>query len=165
MHQISHNAPFCNRNLHVCAHFCYKMVHFGIFAWCIVESVRWVYSREYHFQHDFHTLLYNIQRPSQCISSRPYLPIIIVEICWRYEERFGPELCSGCIIYGPAWTRIYLYMRINPRRLLRCLLGDYLSGRRCSMPGRWSNYAMPEVPGKLLPKVSSMDLYWVPCFF
>ena len=24
---ISHNAPFCNRNVHVCAHFCYK--------WCI----------------------------------------------------------------------------------------------------------------------------------
>ena len=25
--QISHNAPFCNRNVHMCAHFCYK--------WCI----------------------------------------------------------------------------------------------------------------------------------
>ena len=27
---ISHNAPFCNRNVHTCAHFCYKMVHCGI---------------------------------------------------------------------------------------------------------------------------------------
>ena len=25
--QISHNAPFCNRNAHTCAHFCYKVVH------------------------------------------------------------------------------------------------------------------------------------------
>ena len=29
---ISHNAPFCNRNVHMCAHFCYKMVHYGIFV-------------------------------------------------------------------------------------------------------------------------------------
>ena len=29
---ISHNAPFCNRNVHMCAHFCYKMVHCGIFV-------------------------------------------------------------------------------------------------------------------------------------
>ena len=27
---ISHNALFCNRNVHVCAHFCYEMVHYGI---------------------------------------------------------------------------------------------------------------------------------------
>ena len=32
----SHNAPFCNRNVHKCAHFCYKMVHCGIWDWCIV---------------------------------------------------------------------------------------------------------------------------------
>ena len=27
---ISNNAPFCNRNVYMCAHFCYKMVHCGI---------------------------------------------------------------------------------------------------------------------------------------
>ena len=32
----SHNAPFCNRNVHMCAHFCCKIVHCGIFVWCIV---------------------------------------------------------------------------------------------------------------------------------
>ena len=37
---ISHNAPFCNWNVHMCAHFCYKMEHFGIFNWCIVGFVR-----------------------------------------------------------------------------------------------------------------------------
>ena len=31
---ISHNAPLCNRNVHTCAHFCYKMVHCGIFVRC-----------------------------------------------------------------------------------------------------------------------------------
>ena len=39
---ISHNAPFCNRNVHTCAHFCYKMVHCGIFVWCIVGFERWL---------------------------------------------------------------------------------------------------------------------------
>ena len=38
---ISHNAPFCNRNVHMCAHFCYKIVHYGIFVQCIVGFVRW----------------------------------------------------------------------------------------------------------------------------
>ena len=33
---ISHNAIFCNRNVHMCAHFCYKMLHCGIFVKCIV---------------------------------------------------------------------------------------------------------------------------------
>ena len=42
---VSHSAPFCNRNVHMWAHFCCKMVHCGIFVWCIVELVRWVYCR------------------------------------------------------------------------------------------------------------------------
>ena len=33
---ISHNAPLCNRNVHMCAHFCYKLVHCGIWDLCIV---------------------------------------------------------------------------------------------------------------------------------
>ena len=41
--QISHNAPFCNRNVHTCAHFCYKMLHCGIWHRCILGFVRWVY--------------------------------------------------------------------------------------------------------------------------
>ena len=39
--QISHNAPFCNRNVHLCAHFCYKVVHYGIWDWCIVGLCIW----------------------------------------------------------------------------------------------------------------------------
>ena len=40
---VSHNAPFCNRNVHMCAHFCYKMVHCGIFVWCIMGFVLWLH--------------------------------------------------------------------------------------------------------------------------
>ena len=34
--QISHNAAFGNKNVHIYAHFCYKTVHCGIWDWCIV---------------------------------------------------------------------------------------------------------------------------------
>ena len=37
--QISNNAPFYNRNLHTGAHFCYKMVHSGMWDWCVVVFV------------------------------------------------------------------------------------------------------------------------------
>ena len=37
---VSHNATFCSRNVHRCAHFCYKMMHCGIFVWCIVGFVK-----------------------------------------------------------------------------------------------------------------------------
>ena len=40
---ISHNASFCNRNVHMCAYFGYKMVHCALFVWCVVGFVRWVY--------------------------------------------------------------------------------------------------------------------------
>ena len=36
---VSHSAPFCERNVHTCAHFSYKMVHCGIWDRCIVGFV------------------------------------------------------------------------------------------------------------------------------
>ena len=32
---------------HTCAHFCYKVVHCGIYIWCTVEFVRWICSLMY----------------------------------------------------------------------------------------------------------------------
>ena len=43
--QISHNAPLCNRNVQMCAHFCYKMLHCGIWDWCIMGFVHQLYSK------------------------------------------------------------------------------------------------------------------------
>ena len=42
---ISHNAALLERNVHVSAHFCCKMVHCGILFWCIVGLVRLVYGK------------------------------------------------------------------------------------------------------------------------
>ena len=39
---IPYNAPLCNRNVHMCAHFCYIMMHRGTFFWSSVGFVRWV---------------------------------------------------------------------------------------------------------------------------
>ena len=41
---IYQHAPFCNRNVHMCAHFCFTMVHCGMFVWCMVGfggSIDW----------------------------------------------------------------------------------------------------------------------------
>ena len=44
---ISHNTPFCNRNIHMCGSFCYKIEHYGIYAtgldWCIIGFIQQVY--------------------------------------------------------------------------------------------------------------------------
>ena len=40
---ISHNAPFCISNVHICTHFWYKRVQYGISAGCLVGFVKWVY--------------------------------------------------------------------------------------------------------------------------
>ena len=37
LRQISHHTQFCSRNVHMCAHFCYKIVHCGIWDRCIAE--------------------------------------------------------------------------------------------------------------------------------
>ena len=39
---IYHSAPFWNRNVHMRAHFSYKMAHCGIFVWCIVGLVTYM---------------------------------------------------------------------------------------------------------------------------
>ena len=41
--QLFHNAPLCNRNVHTCAHFCYKVVHCGVWDCCIVGLLQQIY--------------------------------------------------------------------------------------------------------------------------
>ena len=48
--QISHNATFCNRNVHTCAHFCYKMLYCGIWHRCILGFVRWAYTTGLYYE-------------------------------------------------------------------------------------------------------------------
>ena len=41
--EISHSASLCDRNVCMCTHFCYKVVHCGIWDRCIVGFVQQVY--------------------------------------------------------------------------------------------------------------------------
>ena len=47
---LSHNASFCNRNVHKCAHFCYKMVHCTIRDLCIVGYLQQAYFKYQQFE-------------------------------------------------------------------------------------------------------------------
>ena len=38
--QISHNAPYCNRNVRTCAQYCYKMLHCGMWHQCVMGFVQ-----------------------------------------------------------------------------------------------------------------------------
>ena len=41
--QIYHSAPFCSRNVHTCAYFCYKMVRCGIYRFGALWDMRQTY--------------------------------------------------------------------------------------------------------------------------
>ena len=47
----SHNAPICNRNVHICTHFCYKVLHCEIWDRRIVGFVQQIYSSAEKLQH------------------------------------------------------------------------------------------------------------------
>ena len=43
MHQFHiPGCTICNRNMYMCSHVWNKMVHYGIYVWCIMGFVRWV---------------------------------------------------------------------------------------------------------------------------
>ena len=69
---ISHNASFCNRNVHMCAHFCYKMMHCGIFVSCILGFVRCVYWAYYSWGYYSSWCLWLL--PSHCSSPEDRVP-------------------------------------------------------------------------------------------
>ena len=41
INEISNNAPFCNRSVYTCVHFCYKMVHYGIWDSALWDLWGW----------------------------------------------------------------------------------------------------------------------------
>ena len=96
--RISHNAPFCNRNVHACAHFCYKMVHCGIWEWGIfglTQSIifagnegsfitKTIFCNDSHYKDDM------VVNPS-------YL--------YNWNDPSGPLILLTCFNLYPAWIR------------------------------------------------------------
>ena len=61
----SHNAPVPYPTMHhfgteMCTHFCYRIVHCGTPAWCIVGFVRWVYCKTRRETFEFGVLVCRI---------------------------------------------------------------------------------------------------------
>ena len=95
--QISHNAPFCNRNVHTRAHFCYKMVHYGIRHRCIMGFGLLCY--------------YNLLSVSEVIL-RDMGKISPPKVNW-YLSKIRTKTQSACIflwIYCNIHTSIFIYM-------------------------------------------------------
>ena len=86
MHEtnISNNAPFCNRTVHACAYFCHKMVHCGIWDWCIVGCLRHLSCKGW-----LHTTHYVMQMP--IISTAPSCVQLVPGDTWC-----SPEISTSC---------------------------------------------------------------------
>ena len=87
MRQLSHNASICNRNVHTCAHFYYKMLHCGIWDWCIMGF------------------------------NRPIVPsgIHCNKILFRLHTFSFKKVCLKMLTarYRPFWSIVNLLMRIS----------------------------------------------------
>ena len=118
--QISHNAPFCNRNVHTCAHFCYKMVHCGIWDWCIVGFVQQVYCcpRVWHRIYSDCSLI-ALRKYSQHLVSL-WLGVQTDTVTVRPGNSAGLLLIKDCSNCSPrVWHRILrhrLILSLYPRR-------------------------------------------------
>ena len=78
MHQIPHNAPLRNRNVHVCAHFCYNVVHCGMWGWCIVGG--WPQEKQ--------TRAYYLEYISDLVFDfefELYVSLVRVRVSWYYS--------------------------------------------------------------------------------
>ena len=91
---ISHNASFCSRNVHMCAHFCYKIVHCGIFVWHIVGCVRGIY---------FKCHLPEVRVYILCLPSDWKRRAVIMQLC-RHQQHWRISLWKPLV--PPGMTKL-----------------------------------------------------------
>ena len=85
-----HNAPFCNRNVHTRAHFCYKTVHCRISDWYIVGFVQRVYWNNKTFFNGLNPS--NICHICACLSSYH-----------RHIINSHGQQCISTLLMSPLW--------------------------------------------------------------
>ena len=98
---ISQNAPFCNRNVHMCAHFCYTMMHYGIYIWCIVGFVRWVY----WWSHDTCTVPADTLRNNDVVVTSKRRRFDVITSKWRRFDVITALLFCHMFIGVDIYTR------------------------------------------------------------
>ena len=103
--QMSHTAPFCNRNVHTCAHFCYKIAQCGIWSWCIVGFVNEINCLPLILVHRWMNTVANILQPT--ISNKSALAQGMV---WR-RSCYKPSPKPTRIVWQQCSLRIYAAYR------------------------------------------------------
>ena len=121
-HHVSISYPtmqhFCNRNVHTCAHFWYKVMHGGIFVSCIVGIVRWIHhvcsSSVYHIT----TLIARFLGPKWAHLG-PTGPMWVP--CWPHELCYmGSQMCWFHV--AGQYIQLTLITMWSPRGLKQLLL-------------------------------------------
>ena len=75
--QISHNATLCNRNVHVCAHFYYKVVHWALLDRCIVGFVLQVHELSIKWVILETLISIGLSRMQYCMPATNHVPIVL----------------------------------------------------------------------------------------
>ena len=98
---MSHNASFCNT---LCAHFCYKIVLYGMFDKCIVGYVTWVF---YENDNLWCSLGYHLDDLSVCVYSMQQLLILV-----KTSSNIHGEVCYRAVFYALCLPNLLWYEKL-----------------------------------------------------
>ena len=101
----SHYTPFCNRNVHICVHFCYKMVHCGIWDWCIVGFLLSLLVPDM----SLHT-----QKLTWCLTQRKML-VSNNDLIWTCLHHKLYQLCHSQL-FSNAWNGMFKRNKWNKKK-------------------------------------------------
>ena len=135
---ISHNAPFCNRNLHMCANFYCKMMNCVIFFGCIVGyvTVRRIY------YHTVRSLLRFVEIWHWHIHFWLCFTVIlgnIITLQWRHNGRDGvsnhqPRQCLLNRLFGRRSKKT------SQRKCFHLMTSSWMTAEFVKQPWRiWIN--------------------------
>ena len=110
----SHNAPVLYSTMHnfitemyMCAHFCYKMVHCGIFIQHIVRFLRWV-----HWIRTQGATTWKLLNPNLTLSHLPIPNCSFFKSFWNFAQSSTVILSCSVKILINTWQLIWM-LRTN----------------------------------------------------
>ena len=114
----STNIPQCTILQQKCAHFCCKMVHCGIWDWCIVGFVQQVYWAIFFIQkHALHNVtcqpfllmcwyinIWSKHFPGAAVNGKPYIYILVFCSFLYFIYRYTSSVYTYTVIYSAHTT-------------------------------------------------------------
>ena len=161
--QISHNAPFCNKNVQVCAHFRYEMVHCGTWGWGIVgakyKTMAWVSWFNYILQMSFEINFQNWNN---------FVLMMVAMRCARFAIMVNPHLAGWrlCSLSVRAFTWTMIAKLYDIMYDMQCFYRVSHSRNQCRsfsfglVATPWDNpFGVLEYQGQVLQSLVSDSLY------